>query len=94
MHTQFLHNYDLDKRGFGLKELDSLWNTFSEITLDNNISTKEGITKFLSDIERHYSNKLRFEDKVESQRNELNKLYQEEARLRTELLSLPQVALS
>ena len=95
MHSQFLEKYDrLENMGFGLKELDSLWNTLYEIALDkdNNMSTKEAITKFLSDIERHYSNKLRFEATVESLRNEINKLYQEEARLRTELLSLPQVA--
>ena len=95
MHAQFLHKYDrLENMGFGLEELDSLWNTLYEIALDkdNNMSTKEAITKFLSDIERHYNNKLGFEAKVESLRSEVNELYKEEARLRTELLLLPQVA--
>ena len=46
----------------------------------------------LSDVERHYYNKLGFEATVESLRNEVNELYEEEARLRNELLSLPQVA--
>jgi hypothetical protein len=92
MHAQFLHKYEtLDNMGFGLKELDSLWSTVDEIARDNNIPTKDAITKLLSDVERHYNNKLGFEAKVESLRNEVNKLYQEEARLRTGLLTLPLV---
>ncbi|MGA9153720.1 MAG: hypothetical protein WBZ36_24320 [Candidatus Nitrosopolaris sp.] len=45
----------------------------------------------MSDVERHYNSKLTFESKVQSLRNEVNNLYQEEARLRTELISLPLV---
>jgi chaperonin cofactor prefoldin len=90
MHAQFLHKYEtLDNMGFGLKELDSLWNTVNEIAGDNNIHPKDAITKFLSDVERQYNNK--FESKVESLRNEINNLYKQEARLRTELLLLPLV---
>jgi hypothetical protein len=97
MHEQFLHKYEtLDNMGFGLKELglkelDSLWNTVNEIARDNNIHPKDAITKFLSDVERQYNNKLGFESKVESLRSEVNNLYKDEARLRTELLLLPLV---
>jgi hypothetical protein len=92
MHSDFLHKYErLDNMGFGLKELESLWNTLYEIAQDNNIPTKEAITKFLLDIERHYNNKLGLEAKVESLRKEVNELYKKEARLRTELLLLPLV---
>ena len=92
MHADFLDKYDrLDDMGFGLKELESLWNTLYEIAQDNNKPTREAITKFLSDIERHYNNKLGLEAKVESFRNEVNELYKKEARLRTELLLLPLV---
>jgi hypothetical protein len=93
MHKQFLHKYDLlENMGFGLKELDFLRNTVNEIAVDNNIPPKDAITKFLSDIERPYNNKLGLETKVESSRNEVNNLYKEETRLRTELILLPLVA--
>jgi predicted nucleic acid-binding Zn-ribbon protein len=79
MHTQLLHKYDLlENMGFGLKELDFLRNMVNEIAVDNNIPAKDAITKFLSDVERHYNNKLGFETKVESLRNEVNNLYKEE----------------
>ena len=84
MHADFLDKYDrLEKMGFGLKELESLWNTLYEIAQDNNNPTKEAVTNFLSDVKRHYNNKLGLEAKVESLRNEVNELYNKEARLRT-----------
>jgi hypothetical protein len=93
MHAEFLNKYErLEGMGFGLKELESLWNTIYEIAQDNNIPTREAITKFLSDLERHYNNKLGLEAKVESLTNRVNNLYKEETRLRTELISLPLVA--
>ncbi|MGC2572322.1 MAG: hypothetical protein WA364_12490, partial [Candidatus Nitrosopolaris sp.] len=45
----------------------------------------------MSDVERQYNNIVGFESKVESSRNEFNKLNQEQTRLRTELLLLPLV---
>ena len=45
----------------------------------------------MSDVERQYNNKRGFESKVESLRDEVNKLNQEQAKLRIELLSLPLV---
>jgi hypothetical protein len=45
----------------------------------------------LSDVERQYNNKLGFESKIESLRNEVNRLNQEQVILRAGLLSLPLV---
>jgi hypothetical protein len=45
---------------------------------------EEAVTKFLSDVELQYNNKLGFQSKIESLRSEVN-------RLRVELLSLPQI---
>ncbi|MGC1932667.1 MAG: hypothetical protein WA667_27145 [Candidatus Nitrosopolaris sp.] len=77
--------------GFGLNQLQILWTTVREIARENNKPVEEAVMKFLSDVERQYNNKLGFESKVESLRNEVNKLNQEQATLRTELLSLPLV---
>jgi hypothetical protein len=77
--------------GFGLNELQVLWTTVREIARENNKPVEEAVMKFLSDVERQYNTKLGFESKVESLRNEVNKLNQEQATLRTELLSLPLV---
>lgn len=52
---------------------------------------KEAVTKFLSDVERQYDNKLGFESKLDTLRNEVNKLHQEQASLRSGLLLLPLV---
>ncbi len=77
--------------GFGLKELQFLWDTVKEIARENNISPEEAVRKFLSDVERDYNNILGFQPKVESSRNEVNNLNQEQTRLRTELLLSPLV---
>jgi len=49
----------------------------------------EAVTKFLLDVEREYDRKLGYESKVKSLREEVNKLNQEQSRLRVELLLLP-----
>ena len=93
MHNQVLSKYhDLEIMGFGLNQLQFLWTTVNEIARENNIPLSEAVTKFLSDVERQYNNKLGFQSKVEGLRNEVNNLNQEQARLRSELLSLPLVA--
>ena len=62
-----------------------------KLKLYTNINPKEAVTKFLSDVESQYNNKLGFESKLESLRNEVNKLNQEQASLRAGLLLLPLV---
>jgi hypothetical protein len=91
-HNQLLIKYNyLEAMGFGLKELTSLWSTVNEIARENKIPPKEAVTKFLSDVEHQYDNKLGFESKIESLRNEVNKLNQEQTTLRSGLLLLPLV---
>jgi predicted nucleic acid-binding Zn-ribbon protein len=92
MHNQVLSKYHfLETLGFGLNQLQYLWTTVNEIACENNIPPKEALTKFLSDVERQYNNKLGFESKLESLRNEVNKLNQEQVMIRAGLLSLPLV---
>ena len=90
MHNQALSTYQrLDGMGFGLKQLDFLWNTVKEIALENEIRTDEAVTKFLLDVERQYDKKLGYESKIQGLRDEVYKLNQEQSRLRAELLLLP-----
>ncbi|HYA83983.1 MAG TPA: hypothetical protein VEH06_11120, partial [Candidatus Bathyarchaeia archaeon] len=92
VHNQLLSKYrDLETMGFGLNKLMFLWTTVREIARENNLPLEEAVTKFLSDVERQYNNKLAFESKVESLRNEVNKLNQEQARFRSGLLLSPLV---
>jgi hypothetical protein len=69
---------------FGIKELWFLRDTVMEIVRENDIPPEEAVTKFLSDVELQYNNKLGFQSKIDSLRSEVN-------RLRVELLSLPLV---
>jgi FtsZ-binding cell division protein ZapB len=90
MHTQALSTYQhLDDMGFGLKQLDFLRNTVKEIALENEIPVEDAVNKFLLDVERQYDKKLGYESKVRSLRDEVEKLNQEQSRLRAELLLLP-----
>jgi len=77
---------------FGLKELKILWHTVKEIASANNLESKEAIQKFFKDIDEHYDDKLGFESKINQLQAQVNRLSQEEARLRTQLLILPLVA--
>ncbi len=90
MHNQSLTRYQhLDTMGFGLKQLDFLWNTVNEIAFENEILVGDAVNKFLLDVERQYDRKLGYESEVKSLRDEVNKLNQEQSRLRAELLLLP-----
>jgi cell division protein FtsB len=83
---------ELYRMGFGLKELKFLWHTVREIAGANNISLGEAVQKFFRDIDEQYDDKLGFESKIDKLRAEVNRLTQEEARLRTQLLILPLVS--
>ena len=85
-HNQLINIYNhLEAMKFGIKELWFLRDTVMEIARENDIPPEEAVTKFLSDVELQYNNKLGFQSKIESLRSEVN-------RLRVELYSLPQVA--
>jgi DNA-binding transcriptional MerR regulator len=89
-HNQCLTTYnELESMGFGLKELKLLWHTVMEIASANNIPSNEAMLKFFEDIEEHYDNRLGFESKVHTLQSQVNKLTQEEARLRAQILGLP-----
>jgi hypothetical protein len=91
-HNQSITAYrELEDMGFGLKELKLLWHTINEITDANNISPFESVKKFLKDIEEQYDDKLGFETKISKLQTEVNRLAQEEARLRSLLLVFPMV---
>ena len=84
-HNQLINIYNhLEAMKFGIKELWFLRDTVMEIARENDIPPEEAVTKFLSDVELQYNNKLGFQSKIESLTSEVN-------RLRVELLSLPLV---
>ena len=91
-HNQSLSTYnELEAMGFGLKELKFLRHTVREVTGANNIPLNEAVQKFLKDIDEQYDNKLGLESKVDKLQAEVNRLTQEEARLRTQLSILPSI---
>ena len=86
-YNQSLSIYDeLEAMGFGLKELKFLWHTVREIAVANNIHLGNAVQKFLRDIAEQYDDKLGLESKVDKLQTEVNRLTQEEDRLRTQLL--------
>ena len=92
-HNQSLTVYnELKAIGLGLKELKLLWHTISEIASANNISSYDSVQKFLKDIDEQYDDKLGFESKIDKLRAEVNRLAQEEAVLRSQLLIIPLIA--
>lgn len=78
--------------GFGLKELKLLWHTISEVAGANNIPPHQSVQKFIKDIEEQYDDKLGLESKLDMLRGEVDRLSQEEGRIRAQLLILPLVA--
>jgi hypothetical protein len=89
-HSQAISVYNqLEITGFGLKMLKLLWHTINEIAAANDIPLHEVPQKFYKDIADQYDNKLGFESKLEKLRFEVNRLSQEESRLRLQLLEQP-----
>lgn len=90
LHRQTMSAYnDLKSMGFGLKELNFLYDTICEIGYENYIPLAKAVQKFLSDVEDQYDRKLGFEAKLEKLKNELNSLRKEKAKLQSELLTNP-----
>ena len=82
---------ELEAMGFGLKELKFLWHTVREIAVVNNIPLGKAVQKFLKDIDEQYDDKLGLESKVDKLQAEINRLTQEESRLRMQLSVLPSI---
>ena len=86
MHNQANSAYkDLKAMGFGLNELNFLFNMINEIAVENDIPPTKAVRKFLSDVEEQYDKKVAFEDKLHKMSDDLNNLRKEKANLRTEL---------
>ena len=79
---------ELYAMGFGFKGLKLLWHTIREIASENNIDSDEAVRKFFKDLNEHYDYKLGFESKLETLQAEVNRLIEEEGRLRMELMTL------
>ena len=91
-YNQSLSTYnELEAMGFGLKELKFLWHTIREIAAANNILLGEAVQKFLKDIDEQYDDKLGLQFEKDKLQAEVNRLIQEEARLRTQLSILPSI---
>jgi predicted nucleic acid-binding Zn-ribbon protein len=71
IRNQAISAYDnLKNMGFGLKELNFLYDTITEIARENEIPVTKAVSKFLSDVEEQYDKKIGFEDKLKKMRNE------------------------
>ena len=82
---------ELYSMGFRLGELKLLHDTITEIAVANNIPADKAVAKFFEDIYKQYNPKLGFESQLDKLRAEVNRLNQEEARLRSVMLILPLV---
>ena len=65
---------ELQNIGFGLKELKQLSNTVMESALANDLSIKDSVKNFFTDLDKQYDNKLGFEKKVEELKNQMKDL--------------------
>jgi hypothetical protein len=75
LHSENLSVYnDLEKMGFGLKELRRLLNTILDIMNSNGISQWRAVDKFFKDIETQYDAKLGFEFQKESLNIQIQRL--------------------
>ncbi|MDQ3970457.1 MAG: hypothetical protein M3227_02075, partial [Thermoproteota archaeon] len=71
-------SHELQKMGFGLKELKLLKNTVIEISKSNNIiNPYHAVKKFFDDIKEQYDNKLGFERKIMEMNNFLSQARQQ-----------------
>jgi hypothetical protein len=81
--TLFIYS-ELDRIGFGLKELKLLYRTVEEISFANNLSMYSGVEKFFKDIDDNYDDRLGFASKVEKLNLEMTRLTQELDRIRVQ----------
>jgi hypothetical protein len=71
IRNQAISAYDsLKNMGFGLNELNFLYDTIKEIARENEIPATKAVSKFLSDVEEQYDKKIGFEEKLKKMRKE------------------------
>jgi hypothetical protein len=66
--------YELNRIGFGLKELTLLYPTIEEISAANNIPMGSGVEKFFKDIDDNYDDWLGFESKINGLKQQLDRI--------------------
>jgi len=71
-HRKNWYTYQqLEAMKYGLKELNQLWLTVTEIAKIRSQSREDAVSIFIKDVEENYYDKLGFEDRVREKRNEL-----------------------
>ena len=73
-HTYMNSIYlELENFGMGIKQMKVLLHTVTEIVAANNISQDNTTEKFLSDVQKHYDDKLGFESELQNLKSEVEK---------------------
>ena len=90
IHLKISKNQELENIGMGFKELKIIYTTITELSKANNISPKEGIEKFFTDL-NEYDDIISFKKKVEDLKKEAATLNTQITNNRVILLSQQQI---
>jgi len=83
-HRQLLSVYQqLQYMGLGLRELDLLFKTITEISRENGFSPVMAVTKFIDDVINHYKHVGGFESRIQELKEESEQIQREVAMLRS-----------
>jgi hypothetical protein len=83
-HRQLLSEYQqLQSMQLGLRELDLLYNTVTEISRENGFSPAMAVTKFIDDVINHYKYVGGFESRIQELKEESEHIQLEVAMLRS-----------
>jgi hypothetical protein len=83
-HRQLLSVYQqLQYMGLGLRELDLLFKTITEISRENGFSLAMAVTKFIDDVINHYKHVVGFESRIQELKEESEHIQWEVAILRS-----------
>ena len=83
-HRQLLTVYQqLQSMQLGLRELDLLFKTITEISLENEFSSALSVTKFIDDVINHYKYVGGFESRIQELKEESELIQLEVAMLRS-----------
>ena len=83
-HRQLLTVYQqLQSKQLGLRELDLLFKTITEISLENGFSSALAVTKFIDDVINHYKYVGGFESRIQELKEESELIQLEVAMLRS-----------
>jgi len=83
-HRQLLSVYQqLQYMGLGLRELDLLFKTITEISRENGFSPVMAVTKFIDDVINHYKHVGGYESRIQELKEESEQIQREVAMLRS-----------